>query len=81
MANATYPVEDLTDADVDAVKKGHPVRICAPSLGGDLVILLANPSEATDFVLRDRLKDLASSAAWQASVEKARSSAMTDDAW
>ena len=72
MASITHPIADLNDSDVDALKQGHPIRIPAPALGGDLVILLADASEDTAFVLRDRLKDLTATAEWQQSVEKAR---------
>ena len=48
----------LTDEQASILKQGHPVRVLVPGLGGDVVIVLATPSESTESVLQETLDEI-----------------------
>ena len=70
----------LTEQQASVLKQGDPVRIAAPELGGELVVILAIDRESTESVLRRDLEDLREQAAWSQVALQAASSRMSDSA-
>lgn len=54
---------ELTDEQVSALKQGYPVRVLAPELAGDLVVVLADQGESTESVLQETLDEIREQAA------------------
>ena len=54
---------ELTDQQVSALKQGYPVRVLAPKLAGDLVVVLADQGESTESVLQESLDEIREQAA------------------
>jgi hypothetical protein len=49
---------ELTEEQASVLKQGHPVRLAAPQLGGELVVVLAVEGESTESVLQETLDEL-----------------------
>jgi hypothetical protein len=49
---------ELTEGQVSVLKQGYPVRASVPGLGGDVVLVLADPRESTEAVLQETLDEL-----------------------
>ena len=49
---------ELTEKQAEILKQGYPIRIAAPRLGGELVLVLAAAHESTEVVLQETLDDL-----------------------
>lgn len=43
----------LTEEQIDTLKKGEPVRMPAPQLGDDVILIRASAFEELDEILRD----------------------------
>jgi hypothetical protein len=49
---------EFTDEQASVLKQGYPVRMSVPELGGDVVVILAAPSESTEAVLQETLDEI-----------------------
>ena len=49
---------ELTEEQASVLKQGYPVRVAAPQLGGELVVVLALDKESTESVLEETLADI-----------------------
>ena len=49
---------ELTDQQVSVLKQGYPVRVVVPGLGGDVIVVLADPQENTESVLQETLDEI-----------------------
>jgi hypothetical protein len=54
---------ELTDEQVGVLKQGYPVRVFAPDLHGEVVVVLAAQGESTESVLQETLDDIREQAA------------------
>jgi hypothetical protein len=54
---------DLTDEQVSVLKQGYPVRVFAPGIGGDVVVVLAAQQESTESILQETLDEIRGNAA------------------
>jgi hypothetical protein len=54
---------ELTEEQAGLLKQGYPVRVAAPQLGGELVVILADNRESTEAVLQEALDDIREKAA------------------
>jgi len=55
---------ELTEEQAGVLKQGYPVRVAAPQLGGELVVVLALDRESTESVLQETLADIREKAAF-----------------
>ena len=53
---------DLTDEQASVLKRGYPVCVCVPQLGGDVVVL-ATDHVSTESVLQETLDEIRENAA------------------
>jgi hypothetical protein len=63
-ATKATPVESLLGEKIDALRQCVPVRISAPELGGDIVIILARADESIEQALSEALDDLREKNGW-----------------
>jgi hypothetical protein len=70
---------ELTEEQASVLKQGYPVRIAAPQLGGEIIVLLADDRESTEAVLQETLDDLREKAALSRAGQRAASSWMREN--
>jgi hypothetical protein len=49
---------ELTAEQASVLKQGYPVRVFAPELGGDIVVVLAAQGESMETVLQETLDEI-----------------------
>ncbi len=65
---------DLTDEQSSNLKQGYTVRVFAPKLGGDVILILAGRHESTETVLQETLDEFRDKAALSELGQRARAS-------
>lgn len=71
-------IETVIGEKISALRNAEPVRIAAPELGGDIVVILAATHEDTLTVLQETIDDLKEQAAWQGANRRALKSLLDD---
>ena len=71
----------LTDEQVSVLKQGCPVRIPAPELGGDIVLILAARGEGTEKVLEEAARDAREKRGWTDAAGKSLESWAKDNSY
>ena len=65
---------ELTDEQASNLKQGYAVRVFAPELGGDVILILAARHESTEAVLQETLDEFRDQAALSELGQRARAS-------
>jgi hypothetical protein len=70
---------ELTEEQAGVLKQGYPIRVAAPQLGGELVVVLALDRESTESVLQETLADIREKAAFSKLARRSAASRLTEN--
>ena len=74
-------LDRLTEEQVATLRQGGPLRIAAPELGGDIVLILAAREEGTEKVLEEAARDAREKRGWTDAAGKSLESWAKDNSY